>query len=440
MKIKNITIIVFLMLTLIGCEKREEGSEDKRIPITIGTFLVENREGFDDARKRFEEENPDYRIEIREYNSEDEYKRFLVELSTGKAPDIIDMGNLPAREYISLGLFEDLKPYFDKDPDISENDLIDPVINAIKADGRIYYTASSFGINTLVASKKDIGDKKGWTVSEMSAYVESKGNDVQIIPGNSKTNILGLFTYSSIDDYIDWKNGRASFDNDEFKKILELSDRGLDDMGEKNPGERKSDLFSSGRLCFDNLVCVGAPDIAALRGRLKVETVPIGYPCKDRQGSQFILKEQYGMSSSSTHKDAAWNYLKIIMSKDHQYKVMYPFYTFAPTRKDCFDMYIEAMKAQKTYIDKEGNTVSPISVEYADDDSDLGYVQGPLSDDDIDAFIEILNNTHRICEWEHSLSDIINEEARKYFQKERTLDETVTIINDRIEKYISERK
>ncbi len=307
-------------------------------------------------------------------------------------------------------------------------------------NGGVYYTASSFGINSLAAKKDDIGDATGWTVSEMAAYIDSKPKDVQILPGNSKSEILGLFTYSSMDDFIDWEKGTCSFDTDEFKHILEIADRGLDDLSEKYPGETTASLFSSGKLCFYNLGAVGAPELAALNGRLKASAYPIGFPCNDRQGSEFILKEQYGISSVSEHKDMAWRFLKIIMSKEHQYKVMYPMYLMIPTRKNCYDMYIRAITETKTYEDEEGNLVYPLSAFYGDSETDTGYEQGPLLPEDVKLFENLIGNTYRVCQWEHSLSDIIKEEAEKYFKKERSLDETAKVINDRISTYISERK
>ena len=440
MRIKILIPILVMLLFITGCESEDVTEVDDGTPITLGTFLVEDDQALADAKSRFEAENPGYRIEVREYNSEADLKRFLVELTTGKAPDIIDLGNLPAKEYIELGLFEDLTPYYEKDQDVSLGDLIDPIAKAMRINGGVYYTASSFGINSLAAKKDDIGDATGWTVSEMSAYIDSKPKDVQILPGNSKSEILGLFTHSSMDDFIDWEKGTCSFDTDEFKHILEIADRGLDDLSEKYPGETTASLFSSGKLCFYNLGVVGAPELAALKGRLKASAYPIGFPCNDRQGSEFILKEQYGISSVSEHKDMAWRFLKIIMSKEHQYKVMYPMYLMIPTRKDCYDMYIRAITETKTYEDEEGNVVYPLSAFYGDSETDTGYEQGPLLSEDVKLFENLIGNTHRVCQWEHSLSDIIKEEAEKYFKKERSLDETAKVINDRISTYISERK
>ncbi len=78
----------------------------------------------------------------------------------------------------------------------------------------------------------------------------------------------------------------------------------------------RSELFSSGKLCFDTIVNEGAQALESSKKRLKKEAVPIGYPCKDRKGSQFIFEEQYGMSSVSEHKDVAEACDRVIELKD----------------------------------------------------------------------------------------------------------------------------
>ena len=61
------------------------------------------------------------------------------------------IGNMSMDQVISKGMLEDLTPYIDKDPEISTDDFVPSVLNAIKKDGMLYYVASSFNINALFA-------------------------------------------------------------------------------------------------------------------------------------------------------------------------------------------------------------------------------------------------------------------------------------------------
>ena len=64
--------------------------------------------------------------------------------------------------------------------------------------------------------------------------------------------------------------------------------------------------------------------------------------------------------------------------------------------------------------------------------------QNPIEENDVNHFIDLINNTH-ICESsDDKISSIIMEELRTYFKDEHDISVTIELINNRVETYLKE--
>ena len=440
---KLIIAMLFMMVVvmLAGCGRGQRRRPSDENVITLGTLAIHDETVYD-AKKIFEEKNPGCRVDIKEYSGKDGYERLMTELSTGNAPDIIDLSGLPVREFVKRGIFVSLDEYFENDDEISTSDFLEAPFEASKIDGKLYYTPSSFGINTILAKTSEVGNKTGWTVNEMADHIMGLSDDVMVFPADTKEEVLNSSIASSYDDFIDWDTGKVSFDSEEFKKILKMTDKCPIDGNERYPGYSIGKLFSEGKLCFIKEMGVGG--IPGYIADIKIFGEPvtaIGYPNKDRQGSSFQFFEQYAITTKSDQKDLSWKFLKAVMSKEHQYNMTFPImFCGVPARKDCFDMYVRSITAKESYEDELGNIIEPHRASYSMGEDDVNLEQGALSEDEVNEYIKAMNATKRVLDWDSPINTIILEESYKYFQKERSLEETVNVINDRVSRYVAERK
>ncbi|MFR0800845.1 MAG: hypothetical protein ACLSHX_07460 [Suilimivivens sp.] len=74
------------------------------------------------------------------YNTEDDYQaglnRLNADIVSGKIPDILVIDdNMPVESYVSKGLFEDLKPYIEKDEGLDINNFMPNILDAFSVDG-----------------------------------------------------------------------------------------------------------------------------------------------------------------------------------------------------------------------------------------------------------------------------------------------------------------
>lgn len=392
----------------------------------------------------FNKKNKDYKIEIKEYFQE--YDKLNADIIAGKAPDIFDLSSLPVERYVELGLLEDLIPYFEKDTEINADDMVDSVSESMKINGRLYYVSPNFTINTIAARTRDIGNRNGWTFREMKVLLEKKGEGVSLFhdeKGLSKGEILGYFMDIGYMDYINRETGKSSFNSQEFKDILEYcNSRGIDKDKEISDAESDEIFYSipsrirAGEvlLYVDNELT--AEQIQVDRCLFGEDITYIGYPNEEKQGSYFMFSNQIGISAKSEVKEKAWEFVRTFMTREYQGKHLTV--DVLPTRQDCFDMKIQEQMATEPYTDEFGNEIEPLNHSWYWGEVELQYK--PVTQEDVGIFVDLINNTKKVKSTDYEIEDIIFEEAQVYFEGDRKLDETVEIIQKRVETYINEQR
>lgn len=434
--------------TIIGSSWNETGStftfykkvdpsqvKDK-VTITYGSLW-----GVDDTVKnaaiKFNKENDKYRIEFKDYgDSEDAKTKMNADIAAGNIPDIIDLNYLPVEQYVEKGILEDLTGYLEKDDVVNKDDIIPSVEKAMEIDGKLYYIAPSFTLLSLIASKKDVGDKTGWNFKELNELLEEKGEDVRPFYSENKVDTLSSFLYSCIDDYIDWGTGECKFNSDEFKLMLEVANRGTnEEMEYSEDSPSQPELLREGKVLFSD-GNADTENIQVYKTMYNADVTFIGYPCEDKKGSYFSLNNKIGLYSKSDKKDGAWEFLRTLMTKEYQVGDGYMWYN--PTNIDAFEMFMKTKTATKGYKDEFGNSIEPVSGSWGYDDIEIKV--GPLSKEEEQVYRDLVNNTTKVVTYDDSVIEIINEEAANYFKGQKSLDETADIIQNRVTTYVNESR
>lgn len=417
------------LMTINVYHKADASKIAEKQTIVLGVFDWLDNKVKDEVIK-FNRKNKEYRIEIKEYDSQD---KLNMDVMAGNVPDILYLENLPVSQYAAKGMLEDLMPYFDKDSEINTSDMIDSVLEAMKIDGKLYYVCPECSVSTIVASAKDVGKESGWTFEDLKALLDKKGDNVRPFGSEDKGDMLSSLLGNGTSDFIDWKTGECSFDSQEFKDILELCNTGKNEemeFDEETPSlyaEVKAGnvLLMEGTMAWTDIQF----DKALFHGDITC----IGYPNKEKEGSYFSLRSNMGMYSKSKVKDGAWEFLRTFMTKEYQGTNG----AIIPTRKDCLDMVIKENMATTPYTDEFGREIQPWSESFG---GDLQMELKPFSQEEIDIYINLINNTKKIQEENSFVMEIIEEEVKAYFAGDKTVDETVGIIQNRVNTYVNENR
>lgn len=436
-------LILSMLLCLIsaallaGCGKKPGTTADGRKKITLGAIYVSDNLKREVAE--FNKEDKEYQIEILDYSeSMDPVTKLNTDILSGNAPDIIGMCQLTPEQYAKKGILEDLGPYFERDEEIAEEDLLDSLVNAMKIDGKLYYLASSFEVKTLIAGKGTVESDKDWSFQKMKELLETMEDDMRALPYDSKSDrFVNLMHFGGgYNEFVDWNEGSCHFDCQEFKDMLEICNGGKDDTAaadiiSNEEMAQLSSMLKNGKILF--VPGRITPDQILANRKMLGQDIT----CLGSYFSFSDTSDEAAIYAKSAVKEGAWRFLKRLVSRQYQGKNLLSFWDM-PTRKDCIEDYIKTMTAEEGYTDEFGNVITPMSnVECAD-----GNVvkAGPLGEEDVELFRNFLNHTSQITGYEQQIFAIISEEANHYFSGDKNLDDTVSVIQNRVANLMNERK
>ena len=403
--------------------------------ITVGAMYVDDN--IKKAAIAFNKKSNKYQVEFKDYsNEEDPQTKMNADIIAGNVPDIICLSSLSVDQYAEKGILEDLTPYYEKDSDVSTDDLIPSVAKAMQIDGKYYYIAPGFYVNTLVGAAKTVGTEPGWTMDDLKKLLD-ENKDARPFYSENKNDNLYSFITMNISDYVDWSTGECSFDGQDFKDILEICNRGSNeetDYSEDSPSEPS--LVKEGKVLLTNGGSLDMESVELYEAMFNGDITFIGYPNKDKDGSYFSFDNQLGIYSKSKVKDAAWEFLKTFLTKEYQgdRNNLYS----NPTRQDAFDMLVKSKTATEKYTDELGNEVEPLQSGWGWDD--LNVEIGPLTEKQAQMYIDLVNNTDKTGEYNDEIGQIITEEAKAYFSGQKSLDETADVIQNRVKTYVNENR
>lgn len=410
----------------------EKADDRNRQVITYGAIWADDR--IRSAAAEFNRKNTDYRIEFQTYeNQEDPISRMNADIIAGNVPDILDLSSVSVETYAAKGILEDLCPYLEQDPELSENDFQESVLQAMKLNDRLYYVTPDFYMSTLAGCGAEIGDREGWTFAEFAAMAEKNGPDTLLFAAADEAELLNGFMEETCQDFVDWDTGNCSFDSREFRDILAFCNgRGTFVEDE----ESVVPMIRSGKIaCLD--IEGGFWDISAYREICGEDIAYIGYPARDRNGSHFCLSEQIGMYSGSKVKEGAWAFLRTFLTKEYQGKNM-GFLAAIPLRKDCMEMQIRQVTAVQPYTDEFGKEFVPPAG--ALEIYGMEFELRPLTQEETDRYCQMIAHTRKIRQTDWQILNMIQEEAGAYFAGDKGLDETVDIIQNRVATYVNESR
>lgn len=385
----------------------------------------------------FNQQSDRYRIEFKDYSDdEDPMMKMNTDMVAGNIPDILFIRPVFINQYVSKGILEDLIPYFDKDPELNTSDIIPALLEAMKIDGKLYYIAPDFGVNSMVGSADLVGTKSGWTFDEFKALLKEQGEDVWPFSSNNKSWMLNDLLAGGMTDFVDWKTGECRFDSQDFRDILEICNSGTNEEPDNENLTSFPVLIQQGKALFHR-GDIRLDEIQVYEKMYGGDVTFIGYPNEKKEGSSFFISTPIGISAKSEVKEGAWEFIRTFMTKEYQANVKRSWAT--PTRQDCFDMMIEAHMATKGYTDEFGQEIEPIDELHNYGDG-WEVMVGPSTQKEVDLYVELINNTKRVDAYDYKIMGIIDEETKAYFMGDKSLEDTVDIIQNRVTTYVNENR
>lgn len=352
------------------------------------------------AIAKFNMESQDYVARLVSYPyGQDE--RMLTEISVGKGPDILCYNfELPgALEKVTPdgGLFTDLLPYIDADPTISREDFIPYALEGSIRHGRMYTLTPLFKSNTLSADKSVRQSVGEWNVEALFDLNSRLPADCTLFSYVYRDFLLNDICALASVEYVDFDNASCSFDDPSFARWLELT--------------KTIRIMQWDEESIDNLLVNGSPLDFFLQKSAGRDYEILGFPGKDEAVTMVSPAYSYGIMACSPNKDGAWQLLRNLLSEDLQ---AYGYYL--PAIASAMELRIQQEIDNKSY---------------------MKYYQVDFDREDAAKALAALKGA--VLVRDTAISDIIRDEAGRYFEGLKSLESAVSAIQSRSSIFLAEQ-
>ena len=424
--------------------------------ISLATFYNDNT--LMTAIINFNRANEEYRIVTRDYsqyNTDEDWtlaeKQLDLDILNGNLPDIVLLTeSMQADKYIGKNMFVDLYEYFDNDPDVSRDVLLNCVKAPFERDGKLYQLFTSFSLNTLVGKTEYVGDATSWTVDEVLEFLKNMPADKSFTDYDNRDSLTEILLTKGLDGYIDYENGTCNFDSQGFIDLLNylITLEKADMESYSNTREYRTDRYR--KLREDEAYITTAyinsfTQFLQLKFQFGFENIALkGYPTATGDGTM-ITGDSYAISAKSQLKDGAWQFLKYLISDDLQTSQRFVM-NWPATVNGLKFAGEEEMKREYTFNFSGGYTASfgdgSMMMAMTTEDGEIGGndagEDATLTQEDVDYMLEFLNSDFSGVNYTGDLFNIITEELAIFFDGQKSTEETAKVIQSRASIYISE--
>lgn len=393
--------------------------------ITISCFY--EQEFLNVAAEKFMEIYPDVTVTINTYNetsgagSVEDYQTYLnTKIMTGKAEDIIFNSFLPVTKYTEMGVFEDLSRYIALTPELNDENYFMNVLEAAKEEnGKIYLLPYMAKFDVISFSEALLTEQPALEQEiESASFSDRMTIANELIQNTDKRNVfliqmneLSYANYLVEDvfcDFIDIEDKTVNIKSEAYINLLNQ----IKELSESN-------AFGSDRMDFYNTEYYFAAtcdyDVQAAFYELDTSAgVSYGMPMADKDGNVAINANGcLALNSASSNKDLAWEFMKYLLSEEVQslpslHGLAVNKTGFAAVAERYYSFYSEGSQAA---VDKEE------------------YVEL------LESWMEQINDCDTV---DSAIWTLIEEENSKFFDGKQSAEDTVAILQRKLEQYFNE--
>lgn len=402
----------------------------------------------------FNKSSSEYRFRITDYSQYYEFddndvttntpsNQLKMDIIAGKTPDMIYCSDHSLISSLApKGTFTDLYQFLDNGGELSRDDLLPNILEALEYDGKLVSISNFFSVSTLAVKKKYV-DKDGWTFDEMVETYDGLSSKMDFYINASKEYVFG--TLASPNDFIDYKNGTCNYDSPEFIKLLEFCNRfpkqdELIDWETATDEEMQEYWSKQENAARNDKSLVYEMYLSDFRTYARTKQVDfgedislVGKPSEDGNGSSISTNNNFAILESSPSKEVCWQLITAFFTEDYYSKNLWNL----PVRVSAIEKMADESMSRPYWLDENGK-------KYEYDDSyyigDKEYIVDPLTKEERDYVLDFIKSIKNISDY-YSLDveQIVNEETTAFFNGEKTAEEAAKMIQNRVSILVSEQ-
>ena len=307
----------------------------------------------------------------------------MADIVSGKGPDVLLDGS-DYMEIQSPKYLVDLKGKIDE-LKLNKDEYFLHVFEMAELEGKEYYLPLQFSLSGFLLTEEKAENRKGVKITDYQSFVQTiyNGND-PLFSLADRTTYFNYLLGNSFDLYIG-ENGKYDFDNNAFREIAQYVQANIPEKINIESGS-VSPIANIYGYSFDKR------NGTAVNGK-----VLIGIPSPDERGPYMRLVSCAAITGCSSCQEGAWELIRTMLDEDVQTQDMY-----IPVCRTAFE---------KTDMDK--------SIE--------------------ESYIRAIDSCSRYFINDYTAINIINEEIQAYFYGQKSLDDVIATINNRVSLLQNER-
>lgn len=368
---------------------------------------------------------------------EDEQKvyQMIQDIRGDDAPDLVIgiQKNYAMRDDVFMDLTDFL------DPDVMEKQFGN-IIEAGRINGKLYFIPVTLKIEGLVTNKELLRDGAvGITFDEYDKLIKEEMNGFS--PYDHAFTLVynkRSFILSCIDTKKAIEGQKIEFGTEQFRAAVEYAKENIPYENEKSMPEGYDYDFSKRYRgeCYYEKIDDFLDYVRACRTAEGQYTI-IGTPSVDASSPRFSAIETISVSANTDAKDGCRKFMNYLFSgiafasSECEFKQIV-------TNKDVMNRNLQTLsninnKAFSDYLESKASKAIIVPLEI-----DAAYGDKEATEDMRNSFLNSLSSVSVYYYEDYAIVKFIDEELKPYFAGDRSLDDAVRFINDRVTKYVRE--
>ncbi len=416
-------------------EDNEPGLAEEPTEIVIATPW---KYGLETIAADYNRSQDNFRVRIDEYKAdetylatEDDINRMMADLIGNDPYDIMDIsffdtGSPNVSDLVRQDYITDLTPFIEESDTVNLSDYYDSILDLCRVGDFVAAIPKSFEIRTCFADA-DTFDQDTVTVNDLIEY--DRSHDDKILHNKyTRNDVLNNFLYNNIEKFVDEENGNCSFDNDEFRKLVEYASEFPTESDIKKYFSLTEDEEIIRQICFQNLNDYLMVNAIYFDGN----AVSIGMPGFENTYRPSCTMDGHALAITevSENKEGAWDFIEFFLSKKPSARE----YTI-PSNKAFLEELLDEFSE-----DNSTNRCHYI-IKSADNTVQQEYESHPLTVKEREEFIRMVESSKLYTGYGTSaVRVIIAEELSPYFAGQKELDDCIKVIQNRVSLYLAENE
>lgn len=373
---------------------------------------------------RFNKENPNYYILIEECPASQDYDTFRekieIEIAAGHGPDIID--DLSVRNPYTLiekGVIEELTPYIEESG-VERGAYFSMVFQGFGVGKGVYGIGIGAGIYSWCTDSSLFSSEEDFSLENMLNVLEVLEDDKIFMNGRDAESLVYYWLCTSEDLYgmVDWERGQCDFSGDIFRRILELAMRYGDSDGKGTAG------YIANSVNMANYSFFASYDASIKSSGRALTGIP-----GERGGMHEITMHTLAVNATSENKNGVWEFLCFLLQEEIQAELGRDFMHMRfPVNRQAF--YTVGGELCGQHI---GVTMRAL------DDPEWEIAAEEFTEEQLEDLNALFDKAVFFPWRTQEILSIIEEETVLYFDGSKGLEETIAVIQNRVQLYLDEQ-